>query len=139
MPDIPSDVKAVFAALQFRCSRQEGLRTLTDSEWEDLFSNWEIHRLMVPLRQICGDDLPEWVRSRIDQNLADNAERLERIKAGYSDFASAMRERSAEHLVMKGFALLPGFVEHPRYRLQNDIDVYCPPESISGALDALST
>jgi putative nucleotidyltransferase-like protein len=34
---------------------------------------------------------------------------------------------------------LPGFVEHPCFRLQSDIDVYCPPESIYHARDALSS
>jgi Uncharacterised nucleotidyltransferase len=138
MPDIPSHVMAVLSALQFRGDRREGLRTLTESEWGDLLSLWDIHRLMIPTRQICGDDLPEWVRSRIDQTLADNAERLERIKADYSNFVCALRNTGAEHLVVKGFTLWPGFVEHPRFRLQSDVDVYCPPESIFRARDALS-
>jgi MFS family permease len=137
MPDIPSHVMAVLSALRFRGDRREGLRNLTASEWEDLLSRWTIHRLMIPLWQTCGDDLPEWVWARIDQSLADNGERLERIKADYSDFAKALRETSVEHLVIKGFTLWPGFVEHPRFRLQSDIDVYCPPESILAARDAL--
>jgi len=138
VPDIPPNVTAVLTALKFRGSRRESLRTLTDAEWENLLSRWEILRLMVPLRHICGDDLPEWVRSRIDQNLADNAQRFERIKAVYSDFRNALRDSGAEHLVVKGFAQWPGFVDHPRFRLQSDIDVYCPPDSIYRARDALS-
>jgi MFS family permease len=139
MPDIPSHVGAVLSALQFCGDRREGLRSLTASEWEELLSLWQIHRLIIPLRQTCGDDFPKWVQARIDQNLADNGERLERIKADYFDFANALRERSAEHLVIKGFTLWPGFVGHPRFRFQSDIDVYCPPESIFRARDALST
>ena len=110
---------------------------MTDSEWHDLFCRWEISRLLIPLRQTCGEVLPEWVRSRIDQNLADNGERFERSKQAYSDFALASEEKGAEHVVIKGFAQWPDFVEHPRLRLQSDIDVYCPPESILKALDAL--
>ena len=40
--------------------------------------------------------------------------------------------------MVKGFAQEPGFSEHPRLRLQSDIDVYCPPDSIVLARDALS-
>ncbi len=140
MPDTPQHVRILLSALQFGGGSREGLRTLTRSEWEDLLSLWEIQRLMVPLRQTCSvaDELPEWVRFRIDQNLANNAERLERIKAAYSDFSNALRGTGAKHVVIKGFTLWPGFVEHPRFRLQSDIDIYCPPESILCARDALA-
>jgi hypothetical protein len=138
MPDIPPNITAVLRALKFCGSRRESLRTLTDFDWENLLTRWEIIRLMVPLRHICADDLPEWVRSRIDQNLADNAQRFERIKVVYSEFSNALRDTGAEHLVVKGFAQWPDFVEHPRSRLQSDVDVYCPPESICRARDALS-
>jgi predicted MFS family arabinose efflux permease len=127
----------MLAALQFQHPQGQPLQSMTNSEWHDLFCRWEISRLLIPLRQTCGDMLPEWVRSRIDQNLADNRERFERIKQAYSDFALASEERGAEHVVIKGFAQCPDFVEHPRLRLQSDIDLYCPPESISKALDAL--
>jgi predicted MFS family arabinose efflux permease len=138
MTDLPSHVAAVLSALQFRGGRPEGLRTITASEWEHLLSFWEVRRLMIPLRQVCGDYLPEWVCSRIDHSLADNAERLERIKADYSNFLNASRAAGAEHLVVKGFAQWPGFVDHPRFRSQSDIDVYCPPELILRARDVLT-
>jgi putative nucleotidyltransferase-like protein len=137
MSNIPDHFNAMLAALQFRGSRPEALRNLTDSEWEDLLSGWEFIRLTVSLRHVCGDILPDWVRSRIDRNLADNAERFERIKADYLNFVTALRRTGAEHLVLKGFAQSPGYVEHPRFRLQTDIDLFCPPESISRARDAL--
>lgn len=137
MPDVPQHVTAVLAALNLRDSRREALRTLTDPEWEDLLSRWDIVHLTIPLRHVCGDELPEWVRLQIDQNLVNNAERFKRIQVVYTEFASALRERGAEHLVIKGFAQSPDFVEHPRFRLQGDIDVYCPPESIFRARDAL--
>ncbi len=138
MPDVPPHITSVLSALKFSGSRRESLRALTDSEWENILSRWQIRRLMIPLRRVCGDDLPEWVRSRIDQNLADNAQRFERIKAVYSEFANALRDTGAEHLVVKGFAQWPDFVEHPRFRLQSDIDAYCPLESISRAREVLS-
>jgi hypothetical protein len=94
--------------------------------------------LTISLGQICGDDLPAWVRSRIDQNICDNRERFERVKAIYLEMASALREASAEHLVLKGFAQSPDFVKDPGLRMQGDLDLFCPPESILRARDALS-
>lgn len=137
MFDAPIHVKAVLSALQFQESSAEGLGILTDAQWKDLLTRWDFHRCMVPLRQTCGAEVPEWVRSEIDLRLADNLERLERIKADYARFSSALICVGAQHLVIKGFTLWPGFVDHPRFRLQSDIDVYCPPESILAARDAL--
>jgi MFS family permease len=137
MRDIPANVAALLSALRFQDSEREVLRKMTDSQWQDLFRRWEISRLLIPLRQRCGDQLPEWVRTQIDQNLADNAKRFERIKEAYSNFLNALGHTGAEHVVIKGFAQWPDFIEHPRFRLQSDIDVYCPPQSISRALGAL--
>jgi predicted MFS family arabinose efflux permease len=91
----------------------------------------------IPLRQVCGDDLPDWVRSRIDRNICDNTERYERTKAVYLEMANALEAQGAEHLVLKGFTHCPAFVDNPRYRMQSDIDLFCPPESIVEARDAL--
>ena len=137
MFDVASHVRAALWALQFQDRRTEGLWSLTDGEWRDLLSHRDFFRCMVPLRQTCGDQLPDWVRLKIDQRLEDNAERLERIKGQYSRFSDALRCIGASHLVIKGFTLWPGFVDHPRFRLQSDIDIYCPPESISGAHNVL--
>ncbi|HXW61041.1 MAG TPA: MFS transporter [Candidatus Acidoferrales bacterium] len=137
MPMIPTNVAAIISALQFQGGQRQALGRLTDSQWQDLFCCWEIARLLIPLRQRYGSELPEWVRSRIDRNLADNRERFERIRRAYADFAEASQARGGEHLVIKGFAQWPDFVEHPRFRLQSDIDVYCPPTSMPQVLDAL--
>ena len=138
MSSTPSHIAAIISALQFQGGSREGLRSLVDSQWEDIFSRWEVIRLTIPLRQTCGEDLPAWIRSRIDQNLANNAKRFERIKADYCNFANALQGTGIEHLVLKGFTLGPGFVEHPRFRFQSDIDLYCPSESILPARDALA-
>jgi predicted MFS family arabinose efflux permease len=139
MSGVPRHFTVVLEALKFRDSRPEGLRTLTDSEWNDLLSNGEFARLMIPLSQVCGKDLPHWVQSQADRNLSDNAERFEGIKADYLAIAGALRDTEAEHLVLKGFALCPDFVEHPRFRVQSDIDLFCPAESIGRARDAISS
>ncbi len=138
MSKIPRKVSVALGALKFSGARREQLRALSDSEWTDLLSFCDLTHLTIPLSRACGEHLPGWVRSRIDANVADNTRRFERIKEVYAEFANALRDAGAEHLVMKGFALSPGFVEDPRFRLQSDIDVYCPPESIFRARDALA-
>lgn len=137
MSEMPRHITALLAALKFSGPQPEALRNLTDSEWEDLLSRWEFVRLTVLLRHVCGDILPDWVRSLMDLNLSDNAERFERIKGVYSDFVDAFGETGAQHLVLKGFTQWPGYVDHPRLRLQSDIDIFCPPESIFRARDVL--
>lgn len=124
-------------ALRFQDPRTEALRNVKDSEWEAILSSWRVVRLMLPLKQLRGEELPEWVCERVDTHLADNALRFERIKLTYSAAAQAIRAADAESVVLKGFSLWPGYVEHPRFRPQSDIDLYCPPDSIDRARDAL--
>lgn len=138
MSHIPPHIMASFRALKFRGACPEELRTLGDAEWRDLLSRWDFDRFTIPLRQVCGDFLPDWVRGRIDQDIVGNTGRFERIKAEYSTLANAICDANAEHVVLKGFAQWPGYVEHPRFRRQSDIDLYCPPESIDRARSALS-
>jgi MFS family permease len=127
----------LYDALRFQDPRVDRLRLVKDSEWKAVLSSWRVVRLTLPLRQVCDEDLPDWVLARIDTYLADNTLRFERIKQIYSAAASAFRRAHAEHAVLKGFSLWPGYVEHPRFRPQSDIDIYCPPESIGRARDAL--
>jgi MFS family permease len=124
-------------ALNFRGARRDVLRTLTDTEWKDILSHWAWVRLALPLRQVCGDDLPDWVRSEIDQDITDNTERFERIKIAYLEIATALRDANLEHLVLKGFAQWPADMQGPNVRTQSDIDLFCPAGSVLPARDAL--
>jgi hypothetical protein len=124
-------------ALRFRESRREALRDVTDQQWRSVLSGWSSARLALALRQDRDDDLPDWVRSRIDTYLSDTALRFDRIKAAYSTVARAFSGVNADHLVIKGFSLWPGYTIDPRFRPHGDIDLYCPPDSILLARDAL--
>src|SRR5262249_47952298 len=124
-------------ALRFQEPRTAALRNVKDSEWEAFLSSWRVVRLMLPLKRLRGEELPEWVCARVDTYLADNARRFERIKQTYSAVAQTLRAAGAEHVVLKGFSLWPGYVEHPSFRPQSDIDLYCPADSIELARDAL--
>ena len=91
MFDVASHVRAVLLALQFEDSRTKELQTFTDGEWQDLLFRWDFRRCIDPLRQTCGDALPESVRLQNNQSLADNAQRLQGIKEDYSRFSNASR------------------------------------------------
>jgi len=132
--EIPS---FLLGALQFQNARRETLRKVPDSEWQRVLSDWHVVRLTLPLRQVCGGEVPAWVCERIDVFLADNALRFERIKNVYSRAVKALEEAGTDHVVIKGFSLWPGYTDHPKYRPQSDIDLYCPPETASRARNAL--
>ena len=134
MGEVPS---FLLEALQFQDARRDALRKVTDAEWNHVLSDWHVVRLTLPLRQVCGNELPGWVRERIDGFLAGTALRFERIKDAYSRAAKALDEVGTDHVVIKGFSLWPGYTDHPKYRPQSDIDLYCPPETILRARDAI--
>jgi len=98
----------VYEALRFQDPRTDGLRRVKDSEWETVLSSWRVVRLTLPLRQLWGELLPDWVRDRIDSYLVDNAARFGRIKQLYSTAAAAFKDANVEHVVIKGFSLWPG-------------------------------
>lgn len=138
MPHIPPHIMASLRALKFRGACPEELRAIGNDEWKDLLSRWDFDHFTIPLRQVCGDFLPDWVRRQIDQDIVGNTGRYERIKLEYSTLANALGNANAEHLVLKGFTQWPGYVDHPRFRRQSDIDLYCPPESMDRARAAIA-
>ena len=133
----PRHVTALISALSFRTPQPELLQTLDDSEWQQLLIFGDQMHLTIPLVQVFGNDCPGWVRSRIDRNIADNARRFETIKATYAEIASALRDAQVDHIVLKGFTKTPDYVPEPRHRVQSDIDLFCPPETVFRARDAL--
>src|SRR5215472_6450110 len=133
----PPYIGELLAALRLNDAEPEALRRLTDAQWQEVLPLCDSTQLTLPLLRVCGDDLPEWVRARMDRNLLDNSERHERIKSAYLEMADALRAGGPDHLVLKGFTHCPAFVDHPRHRRQGDLDLYAPPESIRQARDAL--
>lgn len=134
MSYIPIHVTALLDALKFRNGQLEGVRRLEDFEWAQLLSFCDDMHLTLALDRI--PELPGWVRSRVDQNLSDNKKRFECIKTHYTEISAALQAAGAEHLVLKGFAQWPGLMD-PASRMQGDIDIYCPANSLFAARDAL--
>lgn len=136
MASQPRYVTALISALSFRRPRPELLQNLTDSEWEQLLTFGDQMHLTIPLAQIYRK-FPIWVQSRIDRNIIDNSRRFQNLKATYTEIADALRDARVEHLVLKGFSKSPDYVPDPRHRIQSDIDLFCPLETIFRARDAL--
>jgi MFS family permease len=136
-PRLPKQCIAVLRALQLQEPSVDGLLSLSESQWNDLLTRPEIARLMIPLAQKCAPQMPAWVLDRVDRNIACTAERFERIKREYAEIAAALRDAGVDHLVAKGFSLCPEFLAHPRFRTQSDVDLFCRPESIARAVEAL--
>jgi predicted MFS family arabinose efflux permease len=123
-------------ALRFDRSEPRGLQSLEDSEWRDTLAFCDSAQLTLQLGRACDGYLPEWVRSRIRQNRADNAQRFGQIKVAYGDLAAALNGAHVEHLVLKGFAQWQGYAD-PRDRMQGDIDLFCPATTAMAARDAI--
>ena len=138
-PSLPRHIAVALCALRFHDSRPEGLRTLEDQEWERVLSYTDSAHLTLHLATVCRDYFPQWVKERTARNLSDNGERFIRIKEAYQDLANAFRVTGVEHLVLKGFSHWPDYVENPRLRLQSDIDLFCPPQSIIKARATLES
>jgi hypothetical protein len=137
--NIPKEVKALFAALHLRAGQTEELQGLNDSEWKSLLTFCELARLTFPLLQIQNSGFPGWVVEHLKRNAADNARRFERVKATYLEVAEALSKAGIQYVVMKGFATCPEYVSDPRLRMQGDIDLYFPGDTIRDACSALST
>jgi hypothetical protein len=129
MRRIPHYVQVLISALQLRGAYPEALRALDHSEWRELLEFCDLAHLTLPLWRNCNDVLPNWVRERMERNAADNANRFDNIKRVYLEAAKAFDKVHIKHLVIKGFAQYPGYVEDPRLRMQSDIDIYCPSET----------
>jgi hypothetical protein len=139
MPSTPRYVTALVSALRFRDAQPELLRALDDSEWNQLLVFGDHMHLTIPLAQAQADYCPAWVRSKIDQNIADNTERFRTIKESYAEIAGVLKSAHADYVVLKGFTKSPDYAPEPRHRVQGDVDLFCRPESMERAAHALAT
>jgi len=85
---------------------------------------------------VARDHLPEWVRARIDGNLASNAVRWCSTKAAFREASAAFEAAGLEFLVLKGFSHYPRFVADPRHRTQGDLDLLFPEERVRRAFES---
>jgi hypothetical protein len=127
----------LMAALRLQGSSTEGLHGLKEDEWRELLDFADLSHLTLALSQVPDDGFPVWVKERLKENAAHNAERFERVKKTYIEAAAALEDARIEHLVLKGFTQSPHYVRDPRLRVQSDLDFFCPREEIERARKAL--
>jgi len=136
---IPANVAALLAALQCKDASPEPLELLTDTEWQELLSFCDLSHLTLVVARLKNGRFPPWVVERLKKNISDNELRFDRVRATYREVALAFQTAHVKHIVLKGFTHYPDYVSHPSLRMQSNIDLYCPPEFIDRAIEALLT
>ena len=134
---VPQFFPAMMAALQIDNPQPQGLRQLSDAEWNELLAFGDLAHLTLPLVLQNKAAVPAWVWSRAEQNLADNRMRLQRIADAYREISRAFANAGVDHLVIKGFAQYPDFCAALDMRMQSDIDLYCPRAALPAAQETL--
>ncbi len=99
------------------------LTQLSEADWRKALTFCERTQLILPLGLTNREHLPDWVRARIDSDLAKNAQRWSRMQGVYREAAAAFQAQGIECAVMKGFSHCPRFVADPRQRWQGDLDL----------------
>jgi hypothetical protein len=136
---IPREVAALLIALHLQKPDMTILKALSEREWNSLLDFCEMSHLTLTLAQLPSNGLPPWVVERLKTNLVDNALRFENIKSAYREVAEVLAKAGVEHVVIKGFTHAPEYVAKPSLRVQSDIDLFLPSESIEAAQSALQT
>jgi MFS family permease len=112
----------VLGALRFRSPEFELFAKLNEEDWKNALKFSDRMQLTIALGLTCREQLPDWVRARIDRDIARNVERWQRIKSEYRELGDAFDAAGLEMAVLKGFAHCPLFVDRPGHRWQSDID-----------------
>ena len=115
----------------------DSLLELSNTEWDKLLDLCDLAHLTLALAQVTSTGFPESVTQRLKSNVADNALRFTRVRASYLEAASALQNTHVPYLVLNGFTQCPEYVSDPRFRVQSDLDFYCPTDQILKARDAL--
>ena len=129
----------VLRSLSLGQDRRSELRGIPDGEWRRLLELMDRSQLTLPMAVRCRRELPEWVQKRLAGNLQNNAIRHDRTLVAYQEVARVLRSRSVEFMVLKGFSQWPHYCDDLRNRPQYDLDLYCPPEAIEPALEAIQS
>src|SRR5260370_30969781 len=116
-------MRALAASLRLDRPGTEGLRTLDDADWRSLLAISDRMRVTLALASRRRDIVPEWVRERLDRNIAGNARCLERNREAYLEIAAALERDGIEVAILKGLS------HDAPLRPQGDLDLFCTPET----------
>src|SRR6185312_14975680 len=132
-------LQTVRRSLSLGEDRRSDLRSIPDSEWGKLLGLTDRSQLTLPLAVRCRHELPEWVQERVTGNLLNNAIRHDRTIEAYQEVDRALTSKGVDFMVLKGFAQWPHYCDDLRHRPQYDLDLYCPPDAIEPALEAIQS
>jgi len=132
----PQHAMNLFEALKMKQAKTSLLH-IGDHQWKQLLRFADLGHMTLPLARRSDVKVPLWVRERLDTNLRDNEARFDLVKSTYLEADKCLREARVEYAVIKGFTLAPDYVEEPWFRQQSDLDLYCGPDGIKAAQDAL--
>lgn len=135
---LPHYAMAVLHALRFSDGRGDLLTSLNGGEWKKLLAFCDTQQLTLTLGHVCGSYLPSEVRNRIDGNYRSNALRFARLDATVGEICDLFAERKIEFVLLKGSAHWTDYVPDPLLRATGDIDIWCRPESVMKAYEALT-
>ena len=134
---IPRGPAAVLSALDLTNGSADPLCALTDEDWRRAFAYSDRAQLTLLLGRFDTTAFPDWVRDRLARDLSDNCRRNELIRNAYCEMAREFEKAGVEFVLLKGFAHASHYVPDLRFRVQYDIDLYCPTEQLAATRDAL--
>ncbi len=134
---LPRYAIALLESLQFCAPDLRRLESLNETEWKRLLRFSDSSQLTLILGELCGHLLPDWVRARIDSNYRNSSKRFSRLNAALFEIADSLLLRNVEFVTLKGLGHAPSFTTDPVLRAQGDIDIWCRPNSVFDARDAL--
>jgi predicted MFS family arabinose efflux permease len=128
---------AVLEALRLDQSNTAGLASLTEKQWGRMLDWCDRSQLTIPLARTCLDAFPKDARLRAIRSMEKNRERTRRVRAAFDEIETALRERSLDFTVLKGFTQAPDFGPDVEWRVQYDLDLFLPAPSVYAARDVL--
>jgi len=137
-PRLPRPAAAVLAALHLREPATDPLGELNEREWCEALDYCDRSQLTLPLAGAAAGALPDWVRRRVEEDARKNCIRTRALEELYRTLAGRLDEARIEFLALKGLAHCELFGAIPSRRVQYDIDLYIPQESVNCAAEALA-
>lgn len=130
---LPRGPAAVLASLHMCDPRPDALAALTDAGWRRALEFADSSQLTLALGRAAPDGLPPWLAGRIAQDAARNRLRLGSAQELYRALDARLRTAGIPYLALKGLAHCQEFGTPAESRVQYDIDLYVPPDSVTRA------
>ena len=134
---LPASPAAALAALHLAEPELSAVRRLNDRDWRRALAYCDRSHLTLALRRAARDAMPDWVRERTDRNAAQNHQRLRRTEEVYREAAQHLSTAGIEFLALKGITHCALFGTPAAERVQYDLDLFSPSESVRTAEAAL--